>query len=65
LNYEWHGLAVNRYTVFFALVGVFFLLTLWLCQRLEEPKAVSMERLLREILIESPQRALMRLWPRA
>ena len=65
LNYVWHGLTVNRYTVFFALVGVFFLLTLWLCRRLEEPKAVSMERLLREILIESPQRALMRLWPRA
>jgi hypothetical protein len=38
---------------------------LGLCARLEEPKAASMEALLREILIESPQRVWVRLWPRA
>jgi hypothetical protein len=32
--------------------------------RLEEPKAASMEALLREILIQSPQRFWLRFWTR-
>ena len=35
-----------------------------LAVRLEEPKAATMEQLLREILIQSPQRVWLRLWPR-
>ena len=35
-----------------------------LARRLDEPKAASLEALLREILIQSPQRFWLRLWPR-
>jgi hypothetical protein len=35
-----------------------------LARRLEEPDAASLEKLIREILIESPQRFLVRLWQR-
>jgi MFS family permease len=65
LDVAWHGCSVNHYSLFFALTGLVFLVTLWLCQRLEEPKAASMEALLRDILIESPQRVWVRLWPKA
>lgn len=65
LDVAWHGFSVNRYSLFFALTALVFLATFVLCQRLEEPKAVSMEALLRDILIESPQRVWVRLWPRA
>jgi MFS family permease len=61
---SWLGLAWNHYTVFFASAGLAFLLTLVVVRRLEEPHAVSMEELLREILIQSPQRFWVRLWPR-
>ena len=65
LDVAWHGFSVNRYSLFFAAVNLVFLVTFWLCQRLEEPKAASMEALLRDILIESPQRVWVRLWPKA
>lgn len=65
LDLAWHGLAVNRHSVFFALTGLGFLVSFGLCARLEEPKAASMEALLRDILIESPQRVWVRLWPKA
>lgn len=58
------GLAWNRYTVFFAGAAGAFLVTLFLSRRLEEPAAASMDELLREILIQSPQRFWLRLWPR-
>jgi MFS family permease len=57
-------LAWNRYTLFFAAVWVVMSVALLLAARLEEPRAASMEDLLREILIESPQRVWVRLWPR-
>jgi MFS family permease len=60
----WLGLSWNHYTVFFAAAGFAFLMTLILARRLEEPQAVSMEELLREILIQSPQRFWFRLFPR-
>ena len=60
----WAGVEWNRYSVFFAAVALVMLFTLALSFRLEEPQAASMENLLREILIESPQRILVRLWPR-
>jgi MFS family permease len=61
----WLGLEWNRYAVFFAAAGVAFLVTLILARQLEEPQAVSMEELLREILIQSPLRFWLRLWPRS
>ena len=60
----WCGLSWNRYTVFFAAAGLTYLLTLALARRLEEPEAASMEELLREVLIASPQRFWLRFWPR-
>jgi MFS family permease len=65
VNGTWHGLAVNSHSLFFGSVGLGFVGTLLLCQRLDEPKAASMEALLRDLLIESPQRVWVRLWPRA
>jgi hypothetical protein len=41
-----------------------FTVTLALARRLHEPEAASMEDLLREILIQSPQRFWIRFWPR-
>ncbi len=58
------GLEWNRFTAFFAAVALAFGLVLVLCRKLEEPRAASLEELLREILIESPQRFWLRLWPR-
>jgi MFS family permease len=54
----------NRFTVFFAGVVATLFITLYYVRRLEEPQAASMEHLLREILIQSPQRVFLRLWPR-
>jgi MFS family permease len=61
----WLGLSWNRFTVFFAAAMAAFLFTLLLARRLDEPQAASMEELLREILIQSPQRFWVRFWPRA
>jgi hypothetical protein len=38
--------------------------TLVLSLKLDEPEAASLEDLLREIPIQSPQRFWLRLWPR-
>jgi hypothetical protein len=60
----WLGLTWNRYTIFFAAAALAFSVTLTLARRLHEPEAASMEDLLREILIQSPQRFWIRFWPR-
>ncbi len=61
---RWLGVEWNRYAIFFAAAALGFGVTLALARRLDEPKAVSMEALLREILIQSPQRFWLRFWPR-
>jgi MFS family permease len=63
---RWQGLGLdwNRYTVFFAVTAGVFAVTLGLARRLQEPQAASMEALLRELLIQSPQKFLLRFWPR-
>jgi MFS family permease len=61
---RWLGLVWGRYTVFFAAAAVAYVITLLLARRLDEPQAASMEELLREILIQSPQRFWVRFWPR-
>ena len=60
----WLGLDWNGFSLFFAAVAVVFIAALVLARRLEEPDAASLDKLLREILIESPQRFLVRLWQR-
>ncbi len=54
----------NRYSIFFVSSAGMFVLTLALVRRLEEPKAASLDTLLRELLVQTPQRAWARLWPR-
>jgi MFS family permease len=58
------GMEWNRYSVFFVAAGSVMVVTLGFALRLEEPQAASLETLLRELLIESPQRAWVRLWLR-
>lgn len=58
------GLQWNRFTVFFGGAAVAYVVLLAIIQRLHEPKAASMQALLREILIQSPQRFWLRFWPR-
>lgn len=57
-------LAWNSYSIFFAAVALVFALTLLVSRWLEEPKAARMDQLLRELLVEAPQRVLVRLWPK-
>lgn len=64
-NWRWLGMEWNRFSLFYAAVAVVFLGVVILARRLMEPKAVSMETLLRELLIQSPQRFWLRFWPRA
>jgi MFS family permease len=64
LQLLWQGFEWNPYSLFFALTGLCFILTLGLVRRLEEPEAASMEELLRELLVASPRRVWVRLWPR-
>ena len=63
-QFRWLGLEWNRYTIFFAAVAVAFLAALGLARQLREPQAASLEELLKDLLIHSPQRVWMRLWLR-
>ncbi|MDB6030883.1 MAG: Major Facilitator Superfamily protein [Verrucomicrobiales bacterium] len=58
------GLEWNRYSFFFVASGSVMVVALGFALRLEEPEAASLETLLRELLIESPQRVWVRLWLR-
>lgn len=60
----WLGIAWDGYAVFFAAVAAVLGLNLFLATRLQEPQAASMEALLRDILMHTAQRVLLRLWPR-
>ncbi|MCW5553198.1 MAG: hypothetical protein KIS67_13690 [Verrucomicrobiae bacterium] len=60
----WLGVEWNRYSIFFVAAAAVFAVTLASTRKLDEPQAASLEELLREILIQSPQRFWLRLWPR-
>jgi MFS family permease len=62
---SWHGWQWNRFTFFFILVGCAFMVAAMTCRKLDEPKAVRMEELLRELFVASPLRVWVRLWPRS
>ncbi len=61
---RWLGADWNRYSIFFAASACVMGVTVALARRLVEPEAASMDALLREILLHSPQRILVRIWPR-
>jgi MFS family permease len=58
------GVQWNRYSLFFLSSGVMLLAALGCCLRLHEPEAASLEELLHDLLIQSPQRVWVRLWLR-
>ena len=58
------GLNWNQYSIFFSLALLVFIGALMLARNLHEPKAASLEWLLTDILIDSPQRLWLRVWPR-
>jgi MFS family permease len=66
-DHSWGGTGLNwnRFTVFFAGAMASFVIALLLARRLDEPKAATLEVLLREMLLQPPQRMLMRFWPRS
>ncbi len=64
LEFRWHGFEFNRFTLFFAGTGVAFAITARLMGRLEEPSASHMRELLRDILVQTPQRLFSKMWPR-
>jgi len=64
LHFSWAGADWNAYTIFFTAAGGVMLLSLFLSRRLFEPEAARMQTLLHEILVQSPQRILVRIWPR-
>ena len=51
---KWLGMEWNRFSIFFTAVCLVFLLTLFLCRRLEEARAVRMEELLRTLSSNRP-----------
>jgi MFS family permease len=59
------GLSWNRFSIFFAGVAVVLVGALIASRRLEEPKAASMEALMRDLLMQSPLKYWLRYWPRA
>ena len=61
---QWLGLSWNRFSVFFAAAALVALAALLSTQRLVEPKAASMEALMRDLLHRSPLKFWFRLWPR-
>jgi len=64
-NMSWHGLEWNRFSLFFLVASLVFMVALIFCRRLEEPQAASMEELVRDILEQSPLRPWLRFWPRS
>ena len=50
------GLNWNRYSVYFGLVSLAFLVAFAACRRLQEPKAAEVQALVRELLVEEPRR---------
>lgn len=58
------GIHWTRFTVFFIAAGLAFIASLILAKRLEEPQAASFETLVHDLLVQSPQRVWLRLWPR-
>ncbi len=60
----WQQMKWDRYSLYFGGVLVAFLVNAVLALRLVEPKSGTIDQLLRDLLIVSPQRSLLRLWKR-
>ena len=60
----WLAVHWTRFSIFFAAVSFVMGIALVTVRSVEEPTAASLEALLREVLIQSPHRVFVRLWPR-
>lgn len=63
-TFRWGAFTWNKYSLFFTLSAAVFIAGIVAARKIDEPHAVTMDKLLRELLIESPQRVWIRLWPR-
>ena len=63
-NYLIGEVTLNRYSIFYLSCMVVFGITTILMRRVDEPKAARVEELIREILVNSPQRFWTRIFPR-
>jgi len=63
-TFSWLGLEWNRFTIFFTAASVVLLISMILARRVHEPKAASMDELIREIFLHAPQRIWIRIWTR-
>ena len=59
------GIEWTRFTVFFSAAALSIVVTGILAQRLDEPKAATFDKLLHDLLVQSPQRVWFRMWPRS
>lgn len=64
-NFAWLGLEWNRFTIFFSAASFVLLISMLLARRIHEPKAASMDELIKEIFLHSPQRIWIRIWTRS
>jgi MFS family permease len=62
-EFTWQGVSWNRFTFFFLGAELAFILTLILKINLEEKAAGKVEELMREILVNAPQKLMAKLWP--
>ena len=60
---HWLGWNWNQFTIFYTLTLGMFVVGLVLAGKLHEPKAASLEALLTEFLVATPQRLWARIWP--
>jgi MFS family permease len=60
----WRGFEFNQFSVFFLAVTASFVGAVILSHHLIEPTSASLETLLRELLVATPQRFWFRFWPR-
>lgn len=62
-RYSGFGLELNRFSFFFVCALAIFSVTLILCRRLDEPRALNFEDVIRDVL-SVPQRLWLRIFPR-
>lgn len=61
---HWRHFTLNRYSIFYLGSAILFIVTLAFIRRLDEPAAARVERLIREILVTTPQRFWARMFTR-
>ena len=61
---RWGAWEWNQYSLLYAALTTIMLLALGLCRRLTEPRAMTTDAFLQELVLKTPGRALSRLFPR-